>query len=111
MIIYSPDERIAVMERGEHAKALLSAPFFTEIVDHLTTYHVAGIAACRPGHKADADALAYHHTMQHALTEIVGTLRQFVDAGAQEAHRMTRELAEDGDPIAMAELALDDDFD
>jgi hypothetical protein len=40
--------------------------------------------ACRPGIKADADARDYHHLMQHALTEIVGHLKQVDTAGAEQ---------------------------
>jgi hypothetical protein len=99
------------MERGQHARRLLESSFFMEIVDHLTTYHMAGMAACRPGYKADADALAYHHTMQHAITEIAGTLKQFVEAGDAEAALLVRDNAENGDPLAQAlhELSTEDD--
>src|ERR1700750_2221664 len=100
---------MAVIERGDHAKQLLSSEFFIELIDHLTTYHVADMAACRPGIKADEDALHYHHTMQHALTEICGTLKEFVEGGEQESARLLRENAENGDIEARRALALEDD--
>jgi hypothetical protein len=64
---------------------LLSSEFFLELINDMTTYNMSAMVACRPGVKADADALAYHHTLQHALTEIVGQLKSYVLAGEQQA--------------------------
>jgi len=78
-------------------QAVLDLPAFHEVVDHLTAYHVAGMTACRPGYAADADALAHHHLMQHALTEIVAQLQQWAAVGdaAQRAVEWTREHGEE----------------
>jgi hypothetical protein len=81
----SPDELIALMERGAAMKAVLDSPAFHETVDYLTEYHKAAVFACRPGYQADADALHHHHLMQFALTEIVAQLQQWMVAGEQAA--------------------------
>ena len=79
---------IAQMERGAAMDAALDSTAFKEAVDHLTSFHMAGLVACRPAHKADAEALAYHHTMQHALTEIVDQMVQWSVAGKAAAQAL-----------------------
>jgi uridylate kinase len=93
----SPDDIMAQVERGAAMQACLDSPAFKEAVDHLTNYHVAAMVACRPGYTADADALAHHHLMQHALTEIVATMQQWASVGAQAqlAHDWTLEHGDD----------------
>lgn len=109
MIPYSPDQQIAMMERGEHAKAVLASQAFLEVVDSLSTYYVSQLVACKPGYAAHEDALRHAHLMQHAVTEIVATLQQWVEVGEQQSAALLRQRAEEGDPQAIQELALSED--
>jgi len=92
----SPDEMIAQIERGNAMRAALESPAFVEAVEHLTTYHLSALIACRPGYAPDQDALTHHHTMHHAITEILAQMSQWVDAGdaASRALDWTREHGE-----------------
>lgn len=86
------DQAQAVIERGHKADTLLQNEAFLWIVDDQTNYHLAALCAAPPG-ATGADAVAYHHLQQHALTELVATLRGYVEAGEQQ-----REALEWGDP-------------
>lgn len=72
------------VERGLRAASLLANPDFLWIIDDLTSFHLSALVAAKPG-PAEADAVQYHHTMQHALTEIVGTLQQYAQVGEAQA--------------------------
>lgn len=78
------------MERGRKAAALLSDPTFQWVVDDQTNYHLAALVAAPPG-PSGADAITYHHLLQHALSELVATLQGHAQAGAA----MERALGDD----------------
>lgn len=71
-----------VIERGRKASDLLANDAFTWIVDDQTQYHLAALVAAPPG-PSGVDAIAYHHSIQHALSDLVGTLRGYADAGEE----------------------------
>lgn len=81
----SSDEMIAQIERGDAMRAALDNPAFLEAVDHLTTYHLSAMVACRPGYASDQEALAHHHTMHHAITEILAQMAQWQETGEATA--------------------------
>lgn len=85
------DQTQQVIERGQRAADLLGHPSFTWIVDDLTNMHLAGLCAAKPG---ETDAINYHHTMQHALTEIVSMLTGYAQAGVAQQH-VLEAIAED----------------
>lgn len=89
----SADDLIAQVERGQAMDAALDSPAFKEAVDHLTSYHLSALVACRPGYAADAEALSYHHTLHHALAEIIAQMAQWSAAGkaASDAIEWQRE--------------------
>lgn len=66
-------------------RAALDLPAFQEAVDHLSSYHLAAMVACKPGIKSDAEALSYHHSLHHALTELLAQMQQWMTAGEQAA--------------------------
>ena len=72
---------IAQIERGNAMRAALELPAFLEAVDHLTTYHLSAMVACRPGYASDQEALTHHHTMHHAVTEILAQMAQWMETG------------------------------
>jgi hypothetical protein len=74
------DQTGAIIERGERSKRLLSDDTFRWIVDDQTHYHLAALVAAPPGPKG-ADAVAYHHLQQNALSELVATLQGYQQAG------------------------------
>lgn len=78
----SSDELIAQIERGQAMRQALENPAFTEAVEHLTTYHLSALIACRPGYAQDQEALTHHHTMHHAITEILAQMAQWAETGA-----------------------------
>lgn len=84
----SPDEMIAQIERGNAMRGALDNPSFVEAVEHLSTYHMAAMVACRPGYSADAEALAHHHSCHHAITEILAQMAQWSDAGEAAARAL-----------------------
>lgn len=81
----SPDEMIAQIERGNAMKQALENPALVEAVDHLSTYHLAAMVACRPGYSADAEALAHHHACHHAITELLAQMAQWMETGEATA--------------------------
>lgn len=86
------DQARLVIERGQKAADLLANEAFTWIVDDQTNYHLAALVAAPPGPKG-ADAVAYHHLQQNALSELVATLKGYADAGTA----MQAALLEDDD--------------
>lgn len=80
---YNLDAAQAVVERGEKARALLENEAFLWIVDQQTNFHLAALVAAPPG-PSGADAVAYHHNQQYALTELVATLGGYVQAGEEQ---------------------------
>jgi hypothetical protein len=84
-----PDLAQEVIERGINAAAVLESEHFMAVLDQQTTYHISAIVAAPPGPRG-ADAIQYHHAIQHALSELVAILKAQVDAGAA----MERALAE-----------------
>ena len=74
------DQAQLVIDRGIRAADLLGNPSFAWIVDDQTTYHLAALVAAPPGLRG-ADAVSYHHSQQHALSELVASLRGYVEAG------------------------------
>ena len=70
----------ALISRGNAAKALLDNPDFHAVVNDLTNFHLSAMVASPPGEKGK-DARDYHHLLQHALTEIVNTLKGYADTG------------------------------
>jgi hypothetical protein len=91
----SPDQAEYVIQRGQRAADLLANPSFAWIVDDQTSIHLAALVAAPPG-PAGADAVAYHHNQQHALTELVSLLQGYVQAGVAQQH-VLEALAEDDD--------------
>jgi hypothetical protein len=89
----STDDLIAQVERGQAMDTALDSEPFKEAVDHLTSYHLAALIACRPGYAADAEALAFHHSQHHALAEIIAQMVQWSAAGraASDALEWARE--------------------
>lgn len=77
-------------------RAALNDPSFLEAVDHLATYHLSALIACRPGYAADQEALTHHHTMHHAITEVVAQMTQWAETGeaASRALEWQREHGE-----------------
>lgn len=84
------DQAQLVIDRGIRAGDLLANGSFAWIVDDQTTYHLAALVAAPPGPRG-ADAVAYHHLQQHALSELVASLRGYVEAG----EAMQRALADE----------------
>jgi hypothetical protein len=84
----SPDELIAQIERGNSMRAALENPAFLEAVEHLTTYHLSALVACRPGYAQDQEALTHHHTMHHAITEILAQMAQWMETGEATARAL-----------------------
>ena len=82
------DQAQLVIERGQRAQALLEDETFLWVVEDQTSYHLAALVAARPGR--DRDAVDYHHSLQHALSELVASLKGHAEAGAA----MERALAE-----------------
>lgn len=60
-------------------------------MDDLTNYHLSALVAAPPGDRGK-DARDYHHLLQHALTELVGQLKSYVEAG-----EAARKAVMDGD--------------
>lgn len=81
----SPDETIAQIERGASMRTALDLPAFQEAIDHLSNYHLAAMVACKPCIKSDVEALNYHHSLHHALTELVSQMQQWLVTGEQAA--------------------------
>lgn len=77
-----------MIERGQHAKALLENETFNWVLNDQTSLHLSALVAARPG-PAGADAVAYHHLMQHAYTEIVSTLQGYIAAGEAMEQALT----------------------
>lgn len=59
----------------------LDNPAFLEAVDHLTTYHLSAMVACRPGYASDQEALNHHHSLHHAIVEVVAQMTQWRQTG------------------------------
>jgi hypothetical protein len=81
-----PPDVVAILERGQRAQDLLDNPTFTETVDDLTQQFLAQMVACRPGER-DREARDYAHLMQHAMTELVASLRGYA-ATASDLRRV-----------------------
>jgi hypothetical protein len=90
-----PDLARLVIERGQRASDLLGSDTFQWIVEDQTSYHLAALVAAPPGPKG-ADAVAYHHSLQHALSELVASLKGHAEAGAA-MERALAEMAEQED--------------
>lgn len=75
------DELSAVIDRGAAMRAALQNTALLEAIDHLTTYHLSAMVACRPGYAADAEALNHHHALHHAITEVLAQMAQWSEAG------------------------------
>ena len=84
------DQAQLVIDRGIRAGDLLANESFGWIVEDQTTYHLAALVAAPPGPRG-ADAVSYHHLQQHALSELVASLRGYVEAG----EAMQRALADE----------------
>lgn len=70
----------AVIDRGSKAKDALEHPAVLAVIDDLTNYHLSALIAAPPGERGK-EARDYHHLLQHALTELVGQLRSYAEAG------------------------------
>lgn len=81
----SPDEAIADIERGNAMAHALDNPAFVEAIDHLTTHHLSAMVACRPGYASDQEALNYHHSLHHAIIEVVAQMTQWRQTGEATA--------------------------
>ncbi len=80
------DDVEAVLARGRTAEALLAHADFVAVVNDLSTFHMAAIAASPPG-PGGREAIEYHHACHFALTEIVSELQGRHDA-AEEVRRV-----------------------
>lgn len=95
------DQARLIIERGNRSKRLLDDDAFQWIVDDQTTYHLAALVAAPPGPKG-ADAVAYHHLQQNALSELVATLTGYAQAG--EAMLNALNEADDDDGLSENEI-------
>ena len=86
-----PPDIVAGLERGDRAKELLDSTAFRDIVDDLTQQHIAQLVACPPGDK-HKDAREHAHLMQHALTELVATIRGYVAAAEDLRRALVHEI-------------------
>lgn len=80
MLLPDLDQAQAIIERGERCARLINDEDFSWIVDDLTNYHLAALVAAPPG-PSGAEAVSHHHLMQHSLTDLVATLKGYVEAG------------------------------
>lgn len=90
------DQARLIIERGENATRLLADPAFVWIVDDQTNYHLAALCAAPPGPRG-AEAVAYHHGVQHSLSELVSALQGYSQAGEAMASALQEPDAEDDD--------------
>jgi hypothetical protein len=92
----SPDAIVAEIERGAAMAEALDNPSFNEAIDHLTSFHLAAMVACRPGYASDQEALNHHHALHHAIIEVVAQMTQWRQTGeaAARALEWTREHGE-----------------
>jgi hypothetical protein len=90
------DQARVIIERGDRARQLLADDAFKWIVDDQTNYHLAALVAAPPGPKG-ADAVAYHHLQQNALSELVAALQGYAQAG--EAMRNVLNDPDDDDDV------------
>lgn len=67
---------------------------FVAVVDDLTNYHLAALVAAPPGPRG-LEAREYHHLIQHALSEIVSSLKGQVDTGAAMKRALDEHEEED----------------
>jgi hypothetical protein len=74
------DEWQRVIDSGRAAQELLDSEGFQRVVDDLTSLHLAGLVASKPG-VSGQEAREYHHLMQYALTELVQELSMRAAAG------------------------------
>ena len=93
--MWEPDQLRAIVERGRRASSLMADASFLWIVDDQTNHHLSALVAARPG-PASADAVAYHHNQIHAITDLVGTLKGYAEAG-EAAQRAIEAPNEDND--------------
>lgn len=93
----TPDQAQQIIDQGQHAAAVLESEHFMAVVDQQTNYHMAAIAAARP--VLDRDAIDYHHSIQHALSELVSLLRGQVDAGKAMEKALADAMEEDEEDI------------
>lgn len=84
----SPDDAIADIERGQAMAQALDSAAFIEAVDHLTTYHLSAMVACRPGYASDQEALNHHHSLHHAIIEVVAQMTQWRQTGEATARAL-----------------------
>lgn len=77
--------------------AALDNPAFLAAIDHLSTYHLSALVACRPGYASDQEALTHHHTLHHAITEVVAQMTQWRHTG-EAAARALEWSREHGEP-------------
>ena len=91
------DQAQLVIDRGIRASDLLANESFAWIVNDQTAFHIAALVAARPGAR-DADAVAYHHSMQHLLTELVGSLQGYMQAG-EKMQQALEQMADEDDDI------------
>ncbi len=89
------DQVQLIIERGQRATRLLDDETFRWIVDDLTNYHLAALVAARP--VKDADAIEYHHTLQHALSEIVASLQGYSETGRKMEAVLAAEAEQEDD--------------
>lgn len=85
-----------IIERGDRSRELLDNESFQWIINDQTDYHLAALVAAPPGPKG-AEAVAYHHTQQHALSELVAALQGYAEAGAKM--REVIEMPDDDDAL------------
>lgn len=90
-----PDQAQEVIDRGRNAAAVLANEHFMAVVDQQTNYHLSAIVAAPPGPRG-ADAVQYHHAIQHALSELVAILQSQAAAG-EAMQKAVQEAAEEED--------------
>lgn len=89
------DQAQLVIDRGIRAADLLANESFGWVINDQTNYHLAALVAAPPGPRG-ADAVSYHHSMQHTLSELVAALRGYAEAG-EAMQKAIQEMAETED--------------
>lgn len=95
------DQIQLIIDRGQRATHLLADETFRWIVDDQTNYHLAALVAARP--VKDADAISYHHTLQHALMELVSSLQGHAEVGRKMEEALAKQAEDEDDDDAEQE--------
>jgi hypothetical protein len=88
------DQARLIIERGDNAASLMANEAFLWIVSDQTNYHLAALCAAPPGPRG-ADAVAYHHLQQNALSELVAALQGYAQAGTAMREALLESSDED----------------